>query len=277
MAEKEVTEPDADLQQQDIKFCIQCKQKLISEKKHITCSSCASKVKKFKMLEYKDESSSVRDRFLPIAQKLGMKYCFKCGVKVSKPDESGLVSCNGKKGCGMTFSMKDDDSSSEEGDQSDTKRAENKDFVASKVGAEQSLKQETSVAEHLHNTKNDSNCLESKGLDVSNHGPEVQAVAKSSGIKTENVTNAISGSAVTSSQNSPITAPLADHDPLSGEPVSGAAFSEHDFIFVEGNEGNDNYIYIYKEWGSLCSPTPCVCMHFICVSTAWKVIAGPTL
>ena len=32
-----------------------------------------------------------------------------------------------------------------------------------------------------------------------------------------------------------------------------------------------------KEWGSLRSPTPCVCMHFICVSTAWKGIAGPTL
>ena len=37
------------------------------------------------------------------------------------------------------------------------------------------------------------------------------------------------------------------------------------------------YIYLYKEWGSLSSPTPCVCMHFICASTAWKVIAGPTL
>ena len=36
-------------------------------------------------------------------------------------------------------------------------------------------------------------------------------------------------------------------------------------------------ILYYKEWGSLRSPTPCVCMHFICVSTAWKVIAGPTL
>ena len=33
----------------------------------------------------------------------------------------------------------------------------------------------------------------------------------------------------------------------------------------------------YKEWGSLRSPTPCVCMHFTCVSTAWKVIAGHTL
>ena len=34
---------------------------------------------------------------------------------------------------------------------------------------------------------------------------------------------------------------------------------------------------IYKEWGSLRSPTPCLCMDFICVSTAWKVTAGPTL
>ena len=32
-------------------------------------------------------------------------------------------------------------------------------------------------------------------------------------------------------------------------------------------------IIIYKEWGSLRSPTPCLCMDFICVSTAWKVIS----
>ena len=32
-------------------------------------------------------------------------------------------------------------------------------------------------------------------------------------------------------------------------------------------------IYIYKECGSLRSPTPCLCMHFICLYTAWKVIA----
>ena len=36
-------------------------------------------------------------------------------------------------------------------------------------------------------------------------------------------------------------------------------------------------IMVYKEWGSLRSPTPCLCMHFICVSTAWKDVAGPTL
>ena len=35
------------------------------------------------------------------------------------------------------------------------------------------------------------------------------------------------------------------------------------------------YMYgsTYKEWGSLCSATPCLCMDFICVSTAWKVTA----
>ena len=27
---------------------------------------------------------------------------------------------------------------------------------------------------------------------------------------------------------------------------------------------------LYKEWGSLCSPTPCLCMDFICVSTACR-------
>ena len=32
-------------------------------------------------------------------------------------------------------------------------------------------------------------------------------------------------------------------------------------------------VYIYKECGSLRSPTPCLCIDFICVSTAWKVAA----
>ena len=32
-------------------------------------------------------------------------------------------------------------------------------------------------------------------------------------------------------------------------------------------------LYIYKECGSLHSPTPCLCIDFICVSTAWKVTA----
>ena len=34
-----------------------------------------------------------------------------------------------------------------------------------------------------------------------------------------------------------------------------------------------NIINIYKECGSLRSPTPCLCIDFICVSTAWKVTA----
>ena len=36
-------------------------------------------------------------------------------------------------------------------------------------------------------------------------------------------------------------------------------------------------VMLYKKCGSLRSPTPCLCMHFICLYTAWKVIAGPTL
>ena len=51
-------------------------------------------------------------------------------------------------------------------------------------------------------------------------------------------------------------------------------------LFVGGWRTTQNTLhchnnnYYYKEWGGLLrSPTPCLCMDFICVSTAWKVTA----
>ena len=45
-------------------------------------------------------------------------------------------------------------------------------------------------------------------------------------------------------------------------------------VINQGLKPGSKYVLInYKECGSLRSPTPCLCIDFICVSTAWKVTA----